>query len=54
MIFFLLLRNLNSLIEIGIIYIVIMIYYEKIIAVMDEVFREFWEHGDKYRKKPQP
>ncbi|WP_298739512.1 hypothetical protein [uncultured Chitinophaga sp.] len=26
---------------------------EKIVAVMDEVFREFWEHGDKYRKKPQ-
>jgi hypothetical protein len=27
---------------------------EKIVAVMDEVFREFWDRGEKYRKKPQP
>lgn len=25
---------------------------EKIVAVMDEVFRELWDYCDKYRKKP--
>ncbi|HEY1165215.1 MAG TPA: hypothetical protein VGE90_08600 [Chitinophaga sp.] len=27
---------------------------EKIVAVMDEVFRDFWNYCDKYRKKPHP
>jgi hypothetical protein len=27
---------------------------EKIIAVVDEVFRELWDYCDQYRKKPRP